>query len=94
MKTIILTCEFENKEQELLKKLGFHRHQTGGWRRGIWELRVYLMGSTHMYSVRYNNKRVYGPVTKLDTAIAHWQGLICDDILGDGLAKPRAVRLF
>ena len=77
-----------------MKKLGFHRHQTGGWRRGIWELRVYLMGSTRMYSVRYNSKRVYGPVTSLQTAVEHWEGLVCDTLIDDGFARPKPVRLF
>ena len=52
------------------------------------------MGSTRMYSVRYNSKRVYGPVTSLQTAVEHWEGLVCDTLIDDGFARPKPVRLF
>ena len=53
------------------------------------------MGSTRLYSVRYNNKRIYEPVTGLDRAVEHWESLIWENPLGEnGFGKPRPVRLF
>ena len=95
MRTLVLSVEFAQEEQETLKKLGFKRHQVGGWRKGIWELRVYLMGSTRMYSLRHNNKRIYGPVCTLEKALEHWESLIYDPPMAEkSFKQARPVRLF
>ena len=94
MITRTVTCEFLELEKELLTKLGFHKHQRGGWRNGVWELRVNLLGKTRMYSIRYNSKRIWGPINKFSKTIEQWRYYVDDFDCDFGFKKEKYARIL